>query len=188
VDTLGDPDDGQRGENDQVRTDVESVRTGSGDDNIDIGDGATGTATCGGGTDEVIADAVDVIGQGCEAEGVRQSGICVPSSRTAPMSRSGVVSLRLNCAFNAKGSVRLRSAGRVKTGKGKGRLLNLGRKSFTGKLGRLTVKVKVTGSARRVIRQKKRLRVQAILAVRRDAANAAMRRNRTKLTVRASGK
>ena len=49
VDTIGTPDDGQRGENDQVRTDVESVRTGSGDDNINILDGAVGTATCGGG-------------------------------------------------------------------------------------------------------------------------------------------
>jgi Ca2+-binding RTX toxin-like protein len=188
VDTLGDPDDGQRGENDQVRTDIESVRTGSGDDSIDIGDGATGSATCGGGTDEVVADPIDEIGAGCEAAGVRQSGICVPRERTAQMSRSGVVSLRMTCAFSAKGSVRLRSAGRVKTGKGKARVLNLGRKSFTGKLGRLTVKVKVASTGRRVIRQKKRLRVHAILSVRRDAANAAMRRNRSTVTVRASGK
>ena len=47
VDTLGAPDDGEKGENDQVRTDVESVRTGSGDDKINIADGAAGAATCG---------------------------------------------------------------------------------------------------------------------------------------------
>ena len=44
VDTFGDPDDGEQGENDQVRTDVESVTTGSGDDTINIADGANGAA------------------------------------------------------------------------------------------------------------------------------------------------
>ena len=53
-----------------MRTDVESVRTGSGDDNINIMDGAAGAATCGGGTDVVTADADDDIGSGCEAGGV----------------------------------------------------------------------------------------------------------------------
>jgi hypothetical protein len=187
VDTLGDPDDGERGENDQVRTDVESVRTGSGDDSINIADGAAGAATCGGGRDAVTADPSDEIGSGCEAEGVRQSGICVPTSRSVRMSSSGLVSLRMTCAFNAKGSVQLRSAGRVRTGKGKARRLVLGRKSFTSKLGKLTVRIRVSKSGRSVIKRKKRLRVQAFLAVRRDAANAAMRRNRTTLTLR-SGK
>ena len=65
------------------------------------------------------------------------------------MSSSGVVSLRLRCLSNAKGSVQLRSAGRVKTGKGKARRISLGRKSFAGKKGqRLNVRVKVAKGAR----------------------------------------
>ncbi len=188
VDTLGDPDDGEKGENDLVRTDVESVRTGSGDDVIDIADGATGAAACGGGTDEVVADPVDVVGEGCEAAGVRQAGICVPTSRTVKVSKNGQASIRMTCAFAAKGTVRLLSASRVKTGKGKAKRINLGKKSFSGKIGTLTVKMKISKSGRSVIKRKKRLSAQAILSVRRDAANAAMRINRTKLTLRASGK
>ncbi len=188
VDTLGAPDDGEKGENDQVRTDVESVRTGSGDDKINIADGAAGAATCGGGTDKTTADPSDEIGSGCEASGVRQAGICVPTSRSVKMSRSGLVRLRMTCAFKARGTIQLRSAGRVKSGKGKARRLNLGRKSFSGTLGRLTVSMRVAKSGRNVIKRKKRLRVQAVLKVRRDAANAAMRTNRTTLTLRTSGK
>ena len=184
VDTIGDPDDGERGENDLVRTDVESVTTGSGDDTIDIGDGAFGVAICGGGTDEVTADPVDTIGSGCEAAGVRQSGICVPTARTARVSSSGQVSLRLNCAFAARGTVRLRTASRVKTGKGRARVLNLGRRSFSSKVGRATVRVRLSSTGRRVLRSKKRLSVQTTLSVRRDVANAAMRVNRTRMTLR----
>ena len=188
VDTLGDPDDGEKGENDLVRTDVESVTSGSGDDTIDIADGATGAAICGGGTDEVIADPADVVGNGCEASGVRQAGICVPTARNVNVSKSGSLSLRMTCAFAAKGTVRLISASRVKTGKGKARRISLGKKSFSGKIGKLTVRVKVSKTGRSVLRRKKRLRAQAILSVRRDAANAAMRVNRTTVTLRASGK
>ena len=189
VDTLGAPDDGEKGENDQVRTDVESVRTGSGDDTINITDGATGEATCGGGTDSVRADAVDEIGSGCESGGVRQSAACTPTSRSVRMSSSGAVSLRMRCAFAAKGTVQLRSAGRVKVGKRKARRLNLGRKSFTGRAGQpVTVRLKLSKSARTTIKRRKRLRVQATLSVRRNVANAAKRTNRTTLTLRTSGK
>jgi hypothetical protein len=189
VDTIGTPDDGQKGENDHVRTDVESVRTGSGDDNINILDGAAGAATCGGGTDEVRADLDDEIGSGCESGGVRQSSICAPATRTVKMSGSGVVSLRLRCLTNARGSVQLRSASRVKAGKGKARRITLGRKSFTGKKGqRLNVKVKVAKGARSIVKRKKRLRVQAIFSVRRDGSKAAMQSKKTTLTLRTSGK
>lgn len=189
VDTIGTPNDGQRGENDHVRTDVESVRTGSGDDNINILDGAAGTATCGGGTDEVRADLDDEIGSGCESGGIRQSSICAPATRTVRMSGGGVVSLRLRCLINAKGSVQLRSAGRVKSGKGKARRISLGRKSFTAKKGqRLNVRVKVAKGARSVVKRKKRLRVEAIFSVRRDGSKAAMQSKRTTLTLRAAGK
>ncbi len=190
VDTLGTPNDGQQGENDQVRTDVESVRTGSGDDNINISDGAVGAATCGGGSDEVTADAGDEIGSGCESGGVSQSAACGPStSGRLSMTSSGTVSVRMRCSFAAKGSVQLRSVGNVKVGKGKARRINLGKKSFTGKANQVvTVRVKVGKSARRAIQRRKRLRVQATFAVRRSGANASMRTKRTKLTLRASGK
>ena len=189
VDTLGAPDDGEKGENDFVRTDMESVRTGSGDDNIDIADGATGLATCGAGTDSVTADPADVIGTGCEAEGVKQAGICVATSRSVTVSKSGVAPVRLTCAFNAKGKLSLVSKSRIKTGKGKARRLALGSKSFTGKGGkRTTVKVKVSKAALKVIRRKGRLSVRSVLRVRRDAANAAMRITRNTFTVKVSKK
>ena len=189
VDLFGDPNDGQQGENDQVRTDVESVTTGSGDDTINIVDGATGTATCGAGTDAVTADLDDEIGSGCESGGVSQSSLCVPNTRTVRMSGSGVVSLRLRCLTNAKGRVQLRSARSVKSGKGRARRITLGSKSFTGKRNQLlTVRVKVAKGARSVVKRKKRLRVQATVSARRDGSKAAMQNKRTTFTLRASGK
>jgi Ca2+-binding RTX toxin-like protein len=186
VDTHGTPDDGERNENDQIRTDVESLTTGSGDDTINISDGATGVATCGGGTDDVTADAGDDIGSGCEQSRVRQAGICVPTSRAVRLSGNRV-SLRMNCAFAARGTVRLQSAGRIKLGKSK-RKLTLGSKSFKSKIGAVTVRVNVSKRAARVIKRRKSLRVEAVLRARRDAANAAMRTSRTKITVRTSRK
>ena len=85
--------------------------------------------------------------------------------------------------------MQLRSAGRVKVGKGKARRLNLGKKSFTGKAGQLvTVRLKLSKSGRTAIKRKKRLRVEATMSVRRDGANAAKRTNKTKLTLTTSGK
>ena len=186
VDMLGTPDDGQRGENDQVRTDVESARTGSGDDNIDLLDGAVGSATCGTGSDEVRADLDDEIGSGCESGGVSQLSICAPSSRSVRMSGSGVVSLRMRCLSNARGTVQLRSAGRVKASKGRARRITLGRKSFTGKRNQqLTVRVRVGKSARSVVKRKRRLRVQATISMRRDGSTSTRQRKRTTFTLRA---
>jgi Ca2+-binding RTX toxin-like protein len=189
ADTRGTPDDGVKGENDQIRTDVESVTTGSGDDKIGIRDGAAGVATCGGGSDEVTVDLDDEIGSGCEAGGIRQSSICSSTARKVRMTGSGVVTLRLRCQTNAQGRVQLRSAGRVKSGKGKARRVTLGRKSFKAKKNQiLTVRIKVAKGASRVVKRKKRLRVQAVVAVRRDGSKGAMQSKRTTFTLRASGK
>jgi Ca2+-binding RTX toxin-like protein len=188
VDTLGDPDDGQQGENDQVRTDVESVRAGSGDDSINIADGAAGAVICGGGTDQVDADAADEIGSGCEGSGVRQSSACAPASTTARVSGRNAT-VRLRCSFNARGSVRLRTKGRVRIGKGKARRLNLGRRSFTGRANQVvSVRVRISSSGRRALsrRSSKRLRVDAIFSIRRDGASSS-RTNRRTMTLRASG-
>jgi Ca2+-binding RTX toxin-like protein len=188
VDTLGTPNDGEKGENDLVRTDVESVRTGSGDDTIDISDGAAGAATCGAGTDSVTADALDEIGSGCEAGRIKQAALCVATSRTVNV-KGGVIPVRLSCAFSAKGTLRLESKSRVKTGKGKARKLVLGSKSFTGKRNQITtVKVKPSKAALKVLRRKGRLSVRSQLRVRKDAANAAMRTTKTTFTVKASKK
>jgi Ca2+-binding RTX toxin-like protein len=189
VDTLGSPNDGEKGENDLVRTDVESARTGSGDDDINVADGAAGGVTCGGGVDVVRADADDEIGSGCEAQGVTQSSVCKPASKVANVSKSATVSVRLRCGANGRGTLQLKSAGKVRTGKGKRRKLNLGKKSFTGKRGQIvTVKVKMSKSARKALKGRKRLRAEALLSVRRDGSSSAMRTNRTKLTLRVSGK
>ena len=189
VDTLGNPNDGEKGENDQVRTDVESVRTGSGDDQIDIDDGAAGLATCGGGTDVVTADAGDDVGSGCESSGIRQASLCTPSSKVANVSNSGTVGVRMRCGFSARGTLQLNSAGKVKTGKGKARKLTLGKKSFSGKANQIvTVKVKISKSARKALKGKRLLRAEALLSVRRDGTASAMRKNKSKLTLRVSRK
>jgi hypothetical protein len=121
---------------------------------------------------------------------VKQAGICVPTKTSnVKMSKSGQVTLRLSCAFAAKGTVRLESAGKVKTtSKGKAKKLKLGSQSFTAKLGVKNVKVKLTKTGRKVITKRGKLRVTSILKTRRNAARAATRTNKTKLTVKPSGK
>jgi len=188
VDTTGSPGDGQRGENDVVNTDVESVRGGRGNDTINIADGATGSVDCGAGVDHVRADVSDEVGSSCEAENVRQSGVCVVTGRTARISSRGVVPVRVVCAFTAKGSLDLGSVGRVRVGN-KLRKLKLGRKSFVIKVGKpQVVRVKASATARRAIKRNKRMKVRAVLKSRRDVATAATRTYRRTLTVKLRGK
>ena len=71
------------------------------------------------------------------------------------------MTVRMRCGFSAKGTLQLKSAGSVKTGKGKARRLTLGRKSFTGKKNQLVnVKVKMSKSARKALKGKKRLKAR----------------------------
>ena len=103
------------------------------------------------------------------------------------MSSSGQVNLRMTCGFNAKGTRHLRSAG-GEDRKGQG-APDQSRQEVLHRQGdRVTVKIKVSKSGRSIVKSRKGLRVEAVLRVRRDAANAAMRINSKKLTLRAARK
>jgi Ca2+-binding RTX toxin-like protein len=152
----GADDSGEKNERDQIRTTVESVTTGGGDDVIDIKDGAKGEAKCGRGIDTVLADANDKIGDDCEQVNQlrARSSRCRLSSSSTTMSRTGVVKVRLSCPKTAKGKLTLKAGKR-----------SLGSKSFSLKAGKAkTVKVKLSRKGRSQVRHKKRLKASAVIA------------------------
>ncbi|MFL5843509.1 MAG: calcium-binding protein [Solirubrobacteraceae bacterium] len=59
-------DDGEPGEADNVRSDVETLISGAGDDVFKVRDGRTQTIVCGAGTDAVTADSGDAVDDSCE--------------------------------------------------------------------------------------------------------------------------
>lgn len=59
-------DDGQAGELDNVRSDVETLLGGAGDDVFRLRDDRKETVACGPGNDAVVADAADVVATDCE--------------------------------------------------------------------------------------------------------------------------
>lgn len=59
-------DDGQAGELDNVRSDVETLLGGAGDDVFRLRDDRKETVACGPGNDTVVADAADVVAADCE--------------------------------------------------------------------------------------------------------------------------
>jgi hypothetical protein len=102
------------------------------------------------------------------------------------MSRSGAIPVRVFCAADAKGTVRLQSVARVRLGKGRSRkVLSLGRRSFSLKAGqRRTITVRASKSARRYIQRKKRLSVRARIASKASTQRSTLRTSRV-FTVRA---
>jgi Ca2+-binding RTX toxin-like protein len=58
--------DGERREGDNIRFDVENVKTGSGNDRIDTRDGKRSRVTCGTGRDKVRSDKRDRVARNCE--------------------------------------------------------------------------------------------------------------------------
>ena len=60
-------DDGEAGEGDNVRSDVENLIGGSGADTFKLRDGRAESVTCGPGADSVVADAVDTVAADCES-------------------------------------------------------------------------------------------------------------------------
>ena len=84
----GADNDGESGERDQVRLTTESVKTGSGDDNISVADGVKGNVSCGGGTDAVISDPEDTVANDCEDNGtVGALSTCTIATSLANMSK-----------------------------------------------------------------------------------------------------
>ena len=113
------------------------------------------------------------------APALQKSGSCRVRTRSARMSRSGRVKVRLRCTAAARGMLRLKAL----SGKKK---KTVGRKSFSVKSARsMTVKVKLSKSARKRVRKAKRLRVRATIS---HKGAAAARATSKKLTIKAPKK
>lgn len=164
----GEPDDGAPGEGDRIKTNVEGVAGGAGADRLDTRDGAAGDVTCGGGRDDLMADADDRVDASCEEVNGRALGLCTAASRGLRASRAGRVSVRVNCSFASRGTVRLITARAVRTGKGRRALrATLGSRSFTAATGRArTVQVRLSRAGRRVLGRHRTLRVRVRVVAR----------------------
>jgi Ca2+-binding RTX toxin-like protein len=158
----GAPNDGEKGENDLVMSDVVNVKTGAGNDFIDMRDGKKGEVSCGKGIDTVLADPIDIVASDCEHRSfnVGAFATCTVGSDPTRMSNSGVVRLRVSCPTAGKATLALRTVGKAKKAK------KLGSKSFTLKAGKTkTVRVKLSGQARRLVKKRKALRAHATVSV-----------------------
>jgi Ca2+-binding RTX toxin-like protein len=174
----GAPNDGQTKEGDLVKTDVENINTGSGNDNVNSADGQAGKVSCGRGRDTVAdSDASDTINADCESR-VRISNVCtLRSASGGRMSRSGVVRLRVRCPRAGKTTVTLR----------RGRS-SIGRKRFSVRAGKAkTVKVKLSRKGRRAVNRarRNRLRIRATLSSVRSGKVRAARGTTRTITIKA---
>jgi Ca2+-binding RTX toxin-like protein len=183
----GNSGNGEKNENDFINHDVEDVSTGSGGDTIDADDNLRGEVKCGAGTDVVAVDPDDRVNSDCENVQVSALGTrCTAQGSSVRMSKSGTIKMRVFCAATAKGTLRLGSAARVQSGKGRSRrILRIGSKSFSMKAGqRRSVSVRASKTARRLIRRKKRLSVRALVSSKATTQRSTLRTRRV-LTVRA---
>jgi Ca2+-binding RTX toxin-like protein len=171
----GNANDGEGREGDLVRTDVESVTTGSSNDFVNSRDGVAGRISCGRGTDRVATDPDDRVAGDCEVT-VAATARCSIARRSVKMSKSGAVKLKVSCPFEGKGRLTLTRGKR------------LGRKSFTiTRDGQSkTVKVKLSRRGRRDVRRRNRLRVTASVLLRRsDVVGTSARSNASRrITIR----
>ncbi|MGH2979517.1 MAG: hypothetical protein ACRDLQ_07755, partial [Solirubrobacterales bacterium] len=178
---------GQANENDFINHDVESVTTGSGGDTIDANDNLSGEVKCGAGADVVTVDPDDRVAGDCENVRVAALGTrCTAARRTVRMTRSGRVRVRVFCAAEAKGRLRLQSLARIRLGKGRPRrVVRLGSRRFSLKAGqRRTISVRASRTARRLIRRKGRLSVRARVSSKAKTQRTTLRTSRV-FTVRA---
>jgi Ca2+-binding RTX toxin-like protein len=174
----GADNNGERNEDDFINHGTESVTTGSGGDTIDADDNLKGDIKCGGGADVVTVDPDDRVAGDCENVRVSALGTrCTASKGTARMSKSGAIKVRVFCAAQAKGTLRLQSVARVRTSKRSARkVLKLGSKSFSLKAGqRKTITVKASKASRRYIQRKKRLSVRARITAKAKAQKSRLR-------------
>ena len=171
----GSPNQGEQGEGDLIRSDVHSVRTGSGNDTIDTRDGVKGEVSCGAGFDVVRADPTDTVAKDCEdvsRNGVSALATCKVGTATVTMSRRGVVRLRASCPASGKAVMSLRRVGRAKGA------LRLGSRSFSLRAGKkVTVTVKLSKKAQRLVRKDRRLRAHVTVELRGALASSAVKRS-----------
>jgi Ca2+-binding RTX toxin-like protein len=171
----GSANDGEGREGDLVRTDVESVSTGSGNDFVNSRDGVAGRIACGRGSDRVATEPQDRVAGDCEVT-LAAAARCTIARRSVKMAKSGAVKVKVTCPVEGRGRLTLTRSGR------------LGRKSFTisreGQSRR--VKVKLSRKGRRALRARKRLRVTASVLLRRSDLVGTSARSTTKrrITIR----
>jgi Ca2+-binding RTX toxin-like protein len=169
---------GERNEDDFINHGTESVTTGRGNDTIDADDNLKGEIKCGAGSDLVTVDPDDRVAGDCENVRVSALGTrCTAARGSVRMSRSGAIRVRVFCAAQAKGTLRLQSVARVRTGRRSARrVLKLGSKSFSLKAGqRRNITVKASKTARRYIQRKKRLSVRARITAKAKTQKKALR-------------
>jgi Ca2+-binding RTX toxin-like protein len=167
----GADNDGETGEMDQIRTTVESAKTGAGNDSINVRDGVKGEVSCGAGKDSVKADKVDTVANDCEEKNVSITSVCSVRSDLVTMSRKRTIRVRVSCATGGKGTLSLRTVGRAK------RATKLGRASVSLKAGKKkSVKVKLTRKALRLLkRHRGSLRAHATLSLKGATASSVKR-------------
>jgi Ca2+-binding RTX toxin-like protein len=169
----GADNDGEKDERDQVRTTVESTKTGGGNDFVNLRDGVKGNVSCGAGTDSVRVDRTDEVASDCEEATVGAAATCAIGPNLPRMNRRGVVRLRVRCARAGRATVRLRTVGKARRAK------KVGSKSLRLRAGkRTTVSVKLTRTAKRLLkRHKGSLRTHATVSVRGSTAARATKRS-----------
>jgi Ca2+-binding RTX toxin-like protein len=185
----GKPDDGARGENDRIKTNVEGVAGGAGRDRLDTSDGVAGDVSCGPGRDDLVADTVDRVDVDCEEVNGRAFGLCTASGGGLRVTPGGSVTVRVSCSFSARGSVRLATTNAVKSGK---RILLLGSDSFSASGSRATpVKVDISREGRRLVVREKRLRARVTVISRprgKRGQTASRKRSSRVVTLRMRGR
>jgi Ca2+-binding RTX toxin-like protein len=186
----GVPNDGERGEGDNVRGDVESTKTGSGDDTIKANDGQAGAVSCGAGTDHVRADTTDKVNSDCEFVNAGSSR-CRAASGSLKMTSKGGVKVRISCGVAGSGLIRLQASSRsLRKSSTAARTVTLARKRFTiSKTGKAkTVKLKLSKKGKRAVLRRKRLNVKAVVTVRPKGVTgqaAKTKRSTRSLTIKA---
>jgi Ca2+-binding RTX toxin-like protein len=174
----GNADDGVANEKDFIRTDVASVTTGSGDDNIDSRDGLNGKISCGAGNDTVQPDLDDDVAGNCENILVSAFSTRCRISRAVTATKSAV-RVSVSCPVAAAGTLTLQTARKVRVSQ-RASVLRIGKKRFTvrraGQSKRITVKL--SKKAKSLLRRKKQLRVRALVKARPRGVRGSSKRKR----------
>ncbi len=89
---------------------------------------------------------------------------CSIRSGSARMSRSGVIKVRLRCPGAERGTLRLETVRTYRIARRKSRPLTVGRRSFSLRAGTSTLRVRLSGRGRRLVRQGRRVRMRATIA------------------------
>jgi len=164
---------------------------GSGNDRIDVRDGAPTLVRCGDGNDSGTADGIDVIGPGCEA--VERTLVGPPVAIGAGRVKAGgrfrkaTAPVRLSCpalaAAECSGKVTLTSAGSMRLGRTKV-IAVLGSANYRLTPGQTrTVRVKLPSTLKAIAGRRKSLSIRATAVGRNGAGSVSEATRRLTLTL-----